>query len=125
MTFGQSIATCFSKYATFSGRASRSEYWWFYLFIVIVSIIAQIIDYLIGHQIFNLIISLAFLLPNLAVSVRRIHDSGHNGWWILCPIYNIVLMFLPSNPSENKYGAPERINPINQPADNASGMEVK
>lgn len=108
MTFGQSISTCLRKYVTFSGRASRSEFWWWYLFTLLISWAGQLIGTLAGGSlistIISLVISLALLLPNLAVTIRRYHDSDHSGWWILCPIYNIVLMFLKSTPGENKYG---------------------
>lgn len=105
MTFGQSISTCFRKYVTFSGRASRSEFWWWYLFAFLLGVVGQLISKLVGVSFIPAIISLALLLPNLAVSVRRYHDSNHSGWWILCPIYNIVLLFFKSSPGENKYGA--------------------
>ena len=105
MTLGQAISTCFSKYATFSGRASRSEFWWWYLFSFLLSLVGQLIGTLVGVSFISIIISVALLLPNLAVTVRRYHDSDHSGWWILCPIYNIVLYFLKSTPGENRYGA--------------------
>jgi len=107
MTFSQSISTCFKKYATFSGRASRSEYWWWQLFVFIVTFVIVFIVTLINEQVGDVvgkIILLVFLLPNLAVAIRRCHDTNHSGWWILCPIYNIVLMFIPSDPDENDYG---------------------
>lgn len=103
MSFGKSISTCFSKYVTFSGRASRSEYWWFALFNFLVSFVAGFLDEAIGVSVISVIVSLALLLPGLAVAVRRCHDSNHSGWWLLCPIYNLVLMFLPSN-ENNNYG---------------------
>ena len=96
MTFGQSISTCFGKYATFSGRASRSEYWWWYLF----NVFGQ-------NSIFTILCSLILLLPGISVGVRRCHDTNHSGWWLLCPIYNLVLMLLPSEDSSNEYGALE------------------
>ena len=107
MTFSQSISTCFRKYATFSGRASRSEYWWWQLFVFIVTFVIVFIVTLMNEQVGDVvgkIIQLVFILPNLAVAVRRCHDTNHSGWWILCPIYNIVLMFIPSDPDENDYG---------------------
>lgn len=105
MTFGKSIQTCFSKYATFNGRASRSEFWWWYLFTFIVGFVGSYIDGAVGASgIFYLIINLVFLLPGLAVSVRRIHDSNHNGWWVICPIYNLILMFFNSTSGVNDYG---------------------
>lgn len=113
MTFGQSVATCFNKYAVFTGRASRSEYWWWFLFTFIVSFVVVFIAALIDEDLGNvarIILQLAFLLPNLAVGIRRCHDSNHSGWWVICPIVNIVMMFMPSDPSINEYGAPEDRN---------------
>ena len=103
MTFGQAVSTCFSKYATFSGRASRSEYWWWQLFVFIATFAIVFVFTLIDEEagsIANTLLSLALLLPNLAVPVRRCHDTNHSGWWVLCPIYNIILMFLPSEEAE-------------------------
>ena len=78
MTFIESIQTCFRKYADFKGRASRSEYWWFTLFVVLVSIAAG----LLGDAA-NALVALALFLPYLAVSARRLHDTGRSGWWQL------------------------------------------
>ncbi len=96
MTFGESVQTCFVKYANFKGRASRSEYWWWTLFVFIISFCAGFMDGLMGISVLTWIVAIAFYLPNLAVAVRRCHDSNHSGWWVICPIVNIVMMFLPS-----------------------------
>ena len=104
MTFGKSIQSCFSKYVTFKGRACRSEFWWWYLFTFLVGFVASIIDVKISTSAVSLIVNLVFLLPGLAVAVRRIHDSNHNGWWVICPIYNFILMFFSSTPGVNDYG---------------------
>ena len=104
MSFGKSISTCFSKYVTFSGRASRSEYWWFVLFNFLVGILAGLIDQAIGISVISILSSLALLLPGLGVAVRRCHDTNHSGWWLLCPIFNLVLMFVPSDEENNNYG---------------------
>ena len=80
MSFGESIATCLAKYATFSGRASRSEYWWFYLFTLLMqwgSLFADPSGQLGG------LVAIVFLLPNWAAAVRRLHDTGRSGWWLL------------------------------------------
>jgi uncharacterized membrane protein YhaH (DUF805 family) len=72
------------KYATFSGRAPRAEYWWFYLLTVIVGMLAGRLDAAIGDgDTINTISNLAFLLPMLAVTVRRLHDTDRSGWWSL------------------------------------------
>ncbi len=85
MGFGEAIGACFRKYVVFSGRARRSEYWYFYLFTVLASFAGQILDALIpgsGGKIplFSGVLSLAFFLPSLAVTVRRLHDTNRSGW---------------------------------------------
>jgi len=72
------------KYATFSGRAPRAEYWWFYLLTVVVDGVARLLDAATGDgDTINTITNLAFLLPMLAVTVRRLHDTNRGGWWTL------------------------------------------
>lgn len=108
MSFTESISTVFSKYATSDGRASRSEYWWFGLFYVLVSLAASFIDELLwSGTTFGLesIVSLALAIPSICVAIRRCHDSNHSGWWVICPIVNIVFMFFPSDPCVNDYGS--------------------
>lgn len=145
MTFQESVKTVLSKkYATFSGRASRSELWWYQLFCFIVAMVCIAaglvfgalfggaaamqggdsalglgvagfgIGFLIGYVIL-LIFALATLVPSIAVSVRRLHDSGRSGWWYLISfvpyvggIVLFIFMLLEGQPGENKYGpAPE------------------
>ncbi|MFZ2295967.1 MAG: DUF805 domain-containing protein [Polaromonas sp.] len=89
MNFGQAISTCLGNYATFSGRASRSEFWWFFLFQVLVSIAASMIS-----DKLNGLISLGLLLPGLAVGARRLHDIGRSGWWQLLMISGIGFLVL-------------------------------
>jgi uncharacterized membrane protein YhaH (DUF805 family) len=101
------------KYATFSGRASRSEYWWFALFGMIISwaasITGGIIDPVFG-SVLSTLISLALFLPSLGASVRRLHDVGRSGWWLLLYLTIIgifvVLYWLASSPEtqDNQYG---------------------
>jgi uncharacterized membrane protein YhaH (DUF805 family) len=74
--FGDAISTCFSKYATFKGRASRSEFWYFFLFQFLISIVTQFIP------VINIVVAVGLLLPSLAVTVRRLHDTDRSGWWI-------------------------------------------
>lgn len=72
------------RYAEFSGRAPRAEYWYFYLMTIIVGIVAAFIDLAIGSSgIVRAIVNLALFLPFLAVSVRRLHDTNRSGWWLL------------------------------------------
>ena len=110
--------TVLKKYAVFSGRARRKEYWMFVLFNVIFVIIASIIDGLLGTTIkgfgfglFYALYVLAVIIPSLAVGVRRLHDTGRSGWWLLIGlipviggIWLLVLMVLNGNPGDNKYG---------------------
>ena len=88
MNFTQSIKTCFGKFATFAGTASRSEFWWFYLFGLLLLGATSIVDVLIFAPApnFNPISSLAqlvILIPTLAAACRRLHDMGRSGWWQL------------------------------------------
>ena len=116
MTFPDAIRDGFSKYVVFSGRSSRPAYWWWYLFTLIVYIVAAIIDVAIGTYVLTGLTALALLLPNLAVLVRRLHDAGHSGWWILIGIlpligFIVLLIFVltPSQPP-NKWGeAPDTV----------------
>jgi uncharacterized membrane protein YhaH (DUF805 family) len=99
MNFGQAISTCFSKYATFSGRASRPEFWWFFLFQILVSLAASMFGDLI-----NGLVGLALLLPALAVGARRLHDIGKSGWWqliMLTVIGFLVLIYWWVQPGNN------------------------
>ena len=80
------------KYADFSGRAPRAEFWWFYLLMLITVIVAMIIDSVIGSKVFGpygivaCLALAALLLPYLGVAVRRLHDTNRTGWWIAGPI---------------------------------------
>ena len=96
------IIGCFKKYAVFAGRARRSEYWFFSLFIFIVDVVLLVIDKsMISYYIFIL----AYLLPAWAVGVRRMHDVGKNGWFLLIPIYSLILLFTKGDVGDNKYGS--------------------
>ncbi|MDE5687306.1 MAG: DUF805 domain-containing protein [Paramuribaculum sp.] len=87
LTFGDAVKRVFSKYAEFSGRASRAEFWWFILFLVIVNAALGILAAVTGSSIFSLIsgvFSLATFIPCLSVSWRRLHDTGRaGGWWFI------------------------------------------
>lgn len=110
--------TVLKKYAVFSGRARRQEYWFFVLFNFLISLALGFIDGLIGFTaegsglgVLGALYSLAVFIPSLAVGVRRLHDTGRSGWWLLIafvPLVGIIVLivFLASNsePGENKYG---------------------
>lgn len=107
------------KYAVFGGRACRAEYWYFFLFNVIIGFVLGFIDGLIGSfspevgvGLLGGLYSLAVLLPGIAVSFRRLHDTGRSGWWLLIALVPVVgaivlLVFMAtaSEPAENRYGA--------------------
>ncbi|MBK9924787.1 MAG: DUF805 domain-containing protein [Anaerolineales bacterium] len=89
-TFYEAIRVCFIKYAEFNGRASRSEFWWFALFITLVSGALQYLS-----QNLSSIFLIAVLLPLLAVGTRRLRDSGKSGWWqffLLVPVAGIIML---------------------------------
>jgi uncharacterized membrane protein YhaH (DUF805 family) len=106
------------QYADFNGRARRTEFWMFMLFNIIFMTIAIVLDNVIGtnfgelpYGFFYLIYALAILIPGLAVEVRRLHDTGRSGWWILISlvpligaIWLLVLLVLDSEPEANEYG---------------------
>ena len=118
MNIMQSISTVFSKYITFAGRAQRSEYWWFILFILIGSAVAAAFDTVTGSMnftygtgIIGAIFSLVIFLPCWAVEVRRLHDVGKSGWWlliILIPLIGSIILLIwlirKGTEGDNQYG---------------------
>ncbi|MBD2750097.1 DUF805 domain-containing protein [Microvirga sp. BT688] len=92
MDFSQSIKTCLNKYATFTGRAQRSEYWYFFLVMVLANIVASVLDSVIFGDIpvLYLIATLALLVPSIAAGVRRLHDTDKSGWWLLLGLVPFV-----------------------------------
>ena len=133
MSFGQSVKYCLNNYAKFDGRASRSEFWWWYLFYAIVIGIPYIIAYILllagqpasdmyGNKdfvfpvgavivyIIAALIALALFIPYLAVSCRRLHDRGMSGWLnllLFVPCANLVIFvfwLLEGTPGPNAYG---------------------
>jgi len=114
MSFGQAVKSGFSNYVKFSGRASRSEFWWFILFVVIIGIIVSIIDNAIGAgSIISGIWSLAVLLPVLGLYFRRLHDTDRSAWWLLIGLIPfigaivLIVFWLGNGTADtNKFGAP-------------------
>lgn len=124
VSFGEAIKRAFSNYCCFTGRASRSEYWWFQLFTYLVGMVFYIpcIGFLFSNSseveagvviclILVCLFGLACVLPSMGLLWRRLHDTGRSGWnvlWSLIPyagaIVLIVFCCLPSEPNENKYG---------------------
>jgi len=125
MGFVESIETCFTKYFVFSGRAIRSEYWYFALFALIGVILISELDFALNPELFEnetawydqpigqleLIFQLAIFFPSLFVAIRRLHDVNRSGWWLLIQITIIGIipvlywMIKPSDAKSNKYGA--------------------
>ena len=101
MNFQTAIRSGFQNYTNFKGRASRAEYWWWALFTVILSIVLSSISDSIGN-----LGSLVTLLPSIAVAIRRVHDVDRAGWFILVPIYNLVLVLRRGDSGENRFGPP-------------------
>ncbi len=118
MSFQDAVRTSLTqKYADFNGRARRSEFWYFFLFTVIVSIVASVIDRIIGtndmfsnNGLVGTIASLALLVPSLAVGARRLHDTDRSGWLqllALIPLVGIILLIVwwaGDSKGDNKHG---------------------
>ncbi|MBM6580207.1 DUF805 domain-containing protein [Microvirga sp. BT689] len=92
MDFAQAVKTCLNKYATFSGRAQRSEYWYFFLFMIVVNIVASVLDSIIfgDMPLLYLIATLALIVPSIAAGARRLHDTDKSGWWLLLGLIPFV-----------------------------------
>ena len=109
ITFTKAIPICFSKYFDFKGRASRPEFWWFYLFTLLVSWAASVVD---SSQYLSILFGLAVLFPTLASGARRLHDNNRSGWWQLLSFTIIgiipLIIWLASKGSdqENRFGSP-------------------
>ncbi|MEQ4303983.1 DUF805 domain-containing protein [Plantactinospora sp. B6F1] len=120
MSFTAAVRSVLSQYVGFGGRARRSEYWWFFLFSILVGIATSILDSALGTDfegssgsggLLNLLASLALLLPSLAVAVRRLHDTDRSGWWILIgliPLVGAVVLLVffvqDGTPGPNRFG---------------------
>jgi len=127
LSFSEGVKRASSRIFEFNGRSRRSEYWWFYLLIVLIELpIAFILRINCTQEAWDLlssILQVVFWIPVLGVSVRRLHDAGRSGWWLLLAltgIGNIVLLVwfcMDSNPTENEYGP----NPkLSEPSEGAS-----
>ena len=119
MNFGQAIQTCMGKYATFEGRASRSEFWWFYLFTLLVIWGANWVGLLVfGDPVgLSALANIVLLLPTLAAATRRLHDTGRSGWWQLLAltVIGIILLIVwwasEGHGEENEHGPPPESMP--------------
>jgi len=91
------VRSVLTQYAVFTGRARRSEFWWFFLANFIAGIVATIIDAGIGYPVFQIVVTLGLLIPGLAVGARRLHDTGRSGWWqllALVPLIGIIVLIV-------------------------------
>ncbi len=128
MDFSTSVKHVFNNYATFTGRATRSEYWWFQLFEIIVQIVLAIIGFVLGGMfasggaaaalglgytignVLSWIFSIAIIVPSLAVFCRRMHDTGRSGWWFfiaLIPLIGAIVLLVfccQKSQPDNQYG---------------------
>lgn len=88
------IQTCFEKYGDFNGRARRSEFWWFWAFLMVASFLITFVDDLIGTPIVGGLFTLATISPILAAGARRLHDTDRSGWWQALSLPPLVIGFL-------------------------------
>jgi uncharacterized membrane protein YhaH (DUF805 family) len=115
MSFTDAIRSCLQQYVGFTGRARRSEFWYFVLFTILVSIVATIIDRAILRSTGNIgivasLANLALILPSLAVGARRLHDIGRTGWWQLLSLIPLIgtivliVFWVQDSQGDNTYG---------------------
>jgi uncharacterized membrane protein YhaH (DUF805 family) len=120
MSLPEAVRKVLSNYANFHGRAERSEFWWWALAVLIATMIAQALDASIfgpqvvmggGGGLFSAVVGLGLLIPNIAVAVRRLHDTGRSGWLLLLLLIPIIgflaLLYFylqPGTPEENRFG---------------------
>jgi uncharacterized membrane protein YhaH (DUF805 family) len=102
---------CLKKYATFSGRSRRKEYWMFVLVNTIVVVALTVIEAVArgdagenGSSVVAALYNLAVFLPGVAAGVRRMHDTNHRGWWLLVPIVNLVFVCMDGERRDNRFG---------------------
>jgi len=113
VSFGDAVRSGFDHYTKFEGRASRSAFWWWVLFQIIVEFVAAILDYAIFSNlgVFYGLTALALLLPSFSVSIRRLHDTDRTGWWLLIyliPVIGFIVLLVffltDSDTGPNRYG---------------------
>ena len=109
MNFIESLQTCYKKFFDFSGRASKSEYWWFQLYNTILYILTFVFQNDLA-LLFSILV-IANLIPVFAAGVRRVHDSNKSGWWILISfvpiagLYIFVLLITDGSKGKNRFGS--------------------
>ena len=101
---------CLKKYADFTGRARREEYWMYTLVYLILNVIISVYEYQTGGMILGFLFSFGLLLPSLAVGARRLHDTGRTGWWqliMLIPVIGVIVLIIfycQDSHDDNDYG---------------------
>src|SRR5262245_23969031 len=129
MSFGEAVNSVLSKYATFAGRASRAEFWRWVVVFVLLTLVTRMIDGAVflssaraglfergAMQPLTYITILALFLPNMALAVRRLHDTGRSGWWLLLmlvpllgPLVLLYWYVQPSDEGQNQYGLAQQV----------------
>ncbi len=115
MGFTEAVAAAFRNYVNFRDRASRSEYWWFFLFIFVANLVLGAIEGAMGlaagHGFLSMLFGLVTFIPGLAVGARRLHDADRSGWWLLLgfvPLIGIVVLLIwfaqRGTPGTNRFG---------------------
>jgi uncharacterized membrane protein YhaH (DUF805 family) len=119
MNFIDAVRSVLTQPVRFTGRSRRAEFWWFALFEFLVVVIASLIDVLLHSPVLVVVVGVIMLLPALAVSVRRLHDTGRSGWWVLVellPFVGLIWLFAlcaeDSERGENRYGMSPK-HPVN------------
>ena len=114
MNFGEAIKSGLNNYATFWGRACRSEFWYWTLFVILLTVAAGIIDQAVVESEYGLVqplTSLALFLPGIAVAIRRLHDLDRTGWWVLIAFTGIGIILLLIWDCMKGTGGPNRFGP--------------
>lgn len=116
MGFADAVKSGFSQYANFSGRARRSEYWYFVLAYIASLIVASILGGVIGiASVLVPLVLLAFIVPTLALNTRRLHDTGRTGWWQLISIV-AIFFYVEDSHGDNQYGpSPKAVAGVKAP----------
>lgn len=118
MGFAEAIGSVLGNYATFAGRARRSEFWWWWLALIVIGAVFATVAAILGSGVVGDVLRLGYglfglatIVPTLAVAVRRLHDTGRSGWWLLIsflPVVGGLILFvfyvLPSTQGNNEYG---------------------
>lgn len=117
----EAVRSVLTHYATFSGRSRRAEFWWFTLFTLVLSVVLGVLDRAIGSNVPGSLVSLALLLPSIAVTVRRLHDTGRSGLWyliVLIPLVGGIILIVwcakDSEPEPNRFGPSPKAAALSQ-----------